>query len=75
MIGGGTFKGLGSLLTGEDNFDKLVAMAQDGDHAAVDMLVGDIYGKGHGVAGLDENILASSFANMTAASASANNSI
>lgn len=43
--GGGTFWGLGSLLTGGrvKEFDELLCMAEKGDHRHVDMLVRDIY--------------------------------
>ncbi len=43
--GGGTFWGLGSLLTGGSvtEFDELLNMAEQGDHRNVDMLVKDIY--------------------------------
>ncbi|CAG7723162.1 unnamed protein product, partial [Allacma fusca] len=39
--GGGTFWGLGSLLTGKTSFDELLDLAEIGDHRNVDMLVQD----------------------------------
>ena len=42
--GGGTFWGLGKLLTGAKDFDELLSLAERGDHRKVDMLVKDIYG-------------------------------
>lgn len=45
MIGGGTLLGLSNLLTGINDFDTIVKMAQDGDNSKVDMLVKDIYGE------------------------------
>jgi type II pantothenate kinase len=41
--GGGTFWGLGTLLTGAKGFDELLRLAEEGDHRNVDMLVKDIY--------------------------------
>src|SRR6202012_6247468 len=43
-LGGGTFWGIMSLLTGARTFDDMLAMADRGDNSGVDMLVGDIYG-------------------------------
>jgi len=62
-LGGGTLWGLLSLLTGARNFDDMLDMADRGDNAAVDLLVGDIYGEGTGYEkiGLKENAIASSF--------------
>lgn len=45
-MGGGTFWGLGRLLTGVANFDELLAMAEAGSREGVDTLVKDIYGFG-----------------------------
>ncbi|WP_232233845.1 type II pantothenate kinase [Bacillus sp. J33] len=42
-IGGGTFMGLGKLMTGENQFSELVSLAGKGDHKAADLLVKDIY--------------------------------
>ena len=43
--GGGTFWGLGKLLTKAKDFDDLLELAAAGDHRNVDMLVRDIYGE------------------------------
>lgn len=43
-MGGGTFWGLGSLLTKAKGFDELLQLASEGDHRNVDLLVKDIYG-------------------------------
>jgi type II pantothenate kinase len=45
-MGGGTFWGLGRLLTGVSNFDELLALAGTGRREGVDTLVKDIYGNG-----------------------------
>ncbi|KAG0716053.1 Pantothenate kinase 4 [Chionoecetes opilio] len=42
-MGGGTFWGLGSLLTKAKGFDELLQLASAGDHRNVDLLVKDIY--------------------------------
>ncbi|KAI9812075.1 MAG: hypothetical protein M1832_000628 [Thelocarpon impressellum] len=60
-LGGGTLWGLLSLLTGARSFDDMLAMAERGDNAAVDMLVGDIYGADYGKIGLKSSTIASSF--------------
>ena len=60
-LGGGTFWGLSSLLTGAETFDDMLAMADRGDNTAVDMLVGDIYGTDYGKIGLKTTTIASSF--------------
>lgn len=60
-IGGGTFWGLGSLLTGGKSFDELVSLAEKGDHRQVDMLVRDIYGSYSSLVDLPGDIIASSF--------------
>lgn len=76
-LGGGTLWGLLSLLTGATSFDEMLALSERGDHAKVDMLVGDIYGGGGGASsnsssapttgggteklGLKANVIASSF--------------
>ena len=44
-MGGGTFWGLGSLLTKAQGFDELLELASQGDHRKIDLLVKDIYGK------------------------------
>ncbi|XP_063235013.1 4'-phosphopantetheine phosphatase isoform X2 [Bacillus rossius redtenbacheri] len=59
--GGGTFWGLGSLLTKAKGFDELLALAEKGDHRHVDMLVRDIYGGDYEMLGLPGDVIASSF--------------
>ncbi|XP_025712586.1 4'-phosphopantetheine phosphatase isoform X2 [Callorhinus ursinus] len=60
-IGGGTFWGLGALLTKTKKFDELLHLASKGQHANVDMLVRDVYGGAHQTLGLSGNLIASSF--------------
>ncbi|XP_012042807.1 4'-phosphopantetheine phosphatase isoform X2 [Ovis aries] len=60
-IGGGTFWGLGALLTKTKKFDELLHLASRGQHTNVDMLVQDIYGGAHETLGLSGNLIASSF--------------
>lgn len=64
-LGGGTFWGILSLLTGARTFDEMLAMADRGDNAGVDMLVGDIYGQTFGtstnITGLKSTTIASTF--------------
>ena len=60
-LGGGTLWGLLSLLTGARTFDDMLAMAERGNNATVDMLVGDIYGTDYGKIGLKSTTIASSF--------------
>uniref|UniRef100_A0A8D1AKY3 4'-phosphopantetheine phosphatase n=1 Tax=Sus scrofa TaxID=9823 RepID=A0A8D1AKY3_PIG len=60
-IGGGTFWGLGALLTKTKKFDELLHLASRGQHANVDMLVQDVYGGAHQTLGLSGNLIASSF--------------
>jgi len=60
-LGGGTLWGLLSLLTGARTFDGMLAMAERGDNAKVDMLVGDIYGGDYNKIGLKSSAIASSF--------------
>lgn len=43
-IGGGTFIGLGTLLTQTNQFYEIVKLAQQGNHQKSDLLVKDIYG-------------------------------
>ncbi len=45
-LGGGTLRGLGRLLLGTDEHDRLVALAAAGDRRRVDLLVGDLYRPG-----------------------------
>ncbi|XP_072888198.1 4'-phosphopantetheine phosphatase isoform X2 [Hemitrygon akajei] len=60
-IGGGTFWGLGALLTKTKRFDELLQLASRGQHTNVDMLVRDIYGGEYECFGLTSNLIASSF--------------
>ena len=60
-LGGGTFWGLLSLLTGARTFDDMLAMADRGDNTTIDMLVGDIYGTDYSKIGLKTSTIASSF--------------
>uniref|UniRef100_A0AAY4EV49 4'-phosphopantetheine phosphatase n=1 Tax=Denticeps clupeoides TaxID=299321 RepID=A0AAY4EV49_9TELE len=60
-IGGGTFWGLGALLTKTKRFDELLQLASKGQHTSVDMLVKDIYGGAYGSLGLTGDLIASSF--------------
>lgn len=60
-LGGGTFWGILSLLTGARTFDEMLSMAEQGDNSGVDMLVGDIYGTGYGKIGLKSTTIASTF--------------
>nr|XP_034196424.1 4'-phosphopantetheine phosphatase [Osmia lignaria] len=59
--GGGTFWGLGSLLTKRKGFDELLQLAERGDHRNVDMLVKDIYGGDYSSQGLPGDLIAASF--------------
>uniref|UniRef100_A0A6N2K394 Damage-control phosphatase ARMT1-like metal-binding domain-containing protein n=1 Tax=Salix viminalis TaxID=40686 RepID=A0A6N2K394_SALVM len=43
-VGGGTFWGLGKLLTKCQSFDELLELSHQGNNRAIDTLVGDIYG-------------------------------
>ncbi|KZZ87707.1 pantothenate kinase [Ascosphaera apis ARSEF 7405] len=60
-LGGGTFWGITSLLTGVKSFDKMLQLADEGDNAGVDMLVGDIYGTDYNKIGLKKTAIASTF--------------
>lgn len=60
-LGGGTFWGIISLLTGARTFDDMLAMADRGDNSGVDMLVGDIYGVDYSKIGLKSTTIASTF--------------
>ncbi|KAL3441199.1 fumble-domain-containing protein [Aspergillus insuetus] len=60
-LGGGTFWGIMSMLTGARTFDDMLAMADRGDNSGVDMLVGDIYGMDYGKIGLKSTAIASTF--------------
>lgn len=60
-LGGGTFWGIMSLLTGARTFESMLSMADRGDNSGVDMLVGDIYGTDYGKIGLKSTTIASTF--------------
>ncbi|GLU03092.1 hypothetical protein SLE2022_203100 [Rubroshorea leprosula] len=61
-LGGGTFWGLGRLLTKCKSFDELLELSHRGNNRVVDMLVGDIYGgMDYSKIGLSATTIASSF--------------
>ncbi|CAH9087853.1 unnamed protein product [Cuscuta epithymum] len=60
-VGGGTFWGLGKLLTQCKSFDELLELSHEGNNRVVDMLVGDIYGTDYSRIGLASTAIASSF--------------
>ncbi|XAR50187.1 Pantothenate kinase [Bertholletia excelsa] len=61
-VGGGTYWGLGKLLTKCRSFDELLELSQRGDNRTIDMLVGDIYGgMDYSKIGLSASTIASSF--------------
>ncbi|ETN38112.1 pantothenate kinase [Cyphellophora europaea CBS 101466] len=60
-LGGGTFWGILSLLTGARTFDDMLQMAEHGDNSGVDLLVGDIYGTDYNRIGLKSTAIASTF--------------
>ncbi|KAG4977001.1 hypothetical protein JHK86_036475 [Glycine max] len=61
-VGGGTYWGLGRLLTKCKSFDELLELSQKGDNRTMDMLVGDIYGGlDYSKIGLSASTIASSF--------------
>ncbi|KAK9165065.1 hypothetical protein Scep_000256 [Stephania cephalantha] len=61
-VGGGTYWGLGKLLTKCKSFDELLELSQRGDNKVVDMLVGDIHGcMDYSEVGLSASTIASSF--------------
>ncbi|XP_015069939.1 pantothenate kinase 2 [Solanum pennellii] len=61
-VGGGTYWGLGRLLTKCKSFDELLELSQRGDNSTIDMLVGDIYGgMDYSKIGLSASTIASSF--------------
>ncbi|KAF6165291.1 hypothetical protein GIB67_042707 [Kingdonia uniflora] len=61
-VGGGTYWGLGKLLTKCKSFDELLELSQRGDNKVIDMLVGDIYGgMDYNKIGLSASTIASSF--------------
>ncbi|KAJ8449095.1 hypothetical protein Cgig2_004150 [Carnegiea gigantea] len=65
-VGGGTYWGLGKLLTKCKSFDELLELSQRGDNRTIDMLVGDIYGgMDYSKIGLSASTIASSFGKAT----------
>ncbi|XP_071928751.1 pantothenate kinase 1-like isoform X4 [Coffea arabica] len=61
-VGGGTFWGLGKLLTKCKSFDELLELSYSGNNRVIDMLVGDIYGgMDYSKIGLSSTAIASSF--------------
>ncbi|XP_009621068.1 pantothenate kinase 1 [Nicotiana tabacum] len=61
-VGGGTFWGLGKLLTKCKSFDELLELSHEGNNRVIDMLVGDIYGgMDYAKIGLASTAIASSF--------------
>lgn len=66
--GGGTFWGLGSLLTNAKGFDELLAMTTEGKTKNIDMLVKDIYGGPYSEMKLPGDLVASSFGKASRAS-------
>lgn len=64
-IGGGTFLGMCSLLTGCQTFEEAIELATSGDHTKVDKLVRDIYGGDYERFGLPGDLVAASFGHMS----------
>jgi type II pantothenate kinase len=61
-VGGGTVSGLGTLLTGETDFDALLSLAEKGNAANVDLLLGDVL---HGESNLlNTDVTAANFGNI-----------
>ncbi|KYQ99797.1 pantothenate kinase [Tieghemostelium lacteum] len=60
-LGGGTFWGLCSLLTGVTDFDEMLELTKHGQSNNVDLVVGDIYGTDYSKVGLSSDTIASSF--------------
>jgi len=60
-LGGGTFWGLCSLLTGVTDYDEMLELTKHGQSNAVDLVVGDIYGTDYTKVGLSSDTIASSF--------------
>ncbi|GMH01604.1 hypothetical protein Nepgr_003443 [Nepenthes gracilis] len=61
-VGGGTFWGLGRLLTKCKSFDELLELSHRGNNRVIDMLVGDIFGgMDYAKIGLSATAIASSF--------------
>ncbi|CAL9090342.1 unnamed protein product [Musa acuminata var. zebrina] len=65
-LGGGTILGLARLLTGCTSYEEFLELSQRGNNLAVDLTVGDIYGKeGYPKHGLPASTTASSFGKVT----------
>ncbi|KAI3452720.1 hypothetical protein Pfo_009396 [Paulownia fortunei] len=61
-VGGGTFWGLGKLLTKCKSFDELLELSHQGNNKVIDMLVGEIFGgMDYSKIGLASTAIASSF--------------
>lgn len=60
-LGGSTFFGLASVLTGCTSFKEAIDLAAKGDSTEIDMLVGDIYGGDYSEMDLAATTVASSF--------------
>lgn len=60
-LGGSTFLGLTSALTGCTSFKEAIDLAAEGNSTEIDMLVGDIYGGDYSEMGLAATTVASSF--------------
>jgi type II pantothenate kinase len=64
-VGGGTFLGLSNLITGINDFEKVLDLSNQGDDRKVDLFVQDIYeGKDTPNLKLDSSSLAISFGKM-----------
>ncbi|MDQ0199742.1 type II pantothenate kinase [Neobacillus ginsengisoli] len=59
-VGGGTFTGLGTILTEEEDFHQLTILANEGEKGNVDLLVRDIYEMAEPP--IDGNLTAANFA-------------
>lgn len=60
-LGGGTFLGLCTLLTGSTTFEEAIRLATQGDHRKVDKLVKDIYGGDYERFGLHGELVAARY--------------
>jgi type II pantothenate kinase len=58
-LGGGTLHGLGQLLVGESDHDRLAQLASEGARTGVDLLVSDLYRQGE--IALDADLTAANF--------------
>ncbi|CAG8502464.1 9426_t:CDS:2 [Ambispora leptoticha] len=61
-VGGGTYWGLASLLTGAKSFEEMLELSKSGDNTKVDLTVGDIYGGDYTKRSLKSSVIASSMA-------------